>query len=111
MYYRSTSVSLHVKEFKASLTQAFRALRKEGYWARQNWQCCQTCGWANVPQEKGDKAVFYHAQDARHLRDDEPEVWLAWSGDGGKIVDILKEFVKVDWDGSANKRILCSPKY
>lgn len=109
MSYRNRWIPYQAVEFKASLTQAFKALRKEGYWARQNWKCCQSCGWAAVPEEKSDKAIFYHAQDAQHIRGREPEVMLAWSGDGDRIADILKEFVKVEWDGSVNTRIQCSP--
>lgn len=110
MYFRNEFIADQVAEFKASLTQAFRALRKEGYWARQNWQCCQSCGWAAVPEERGDKAIFYHAQDARHIRGRVPTVMLAWSGNGEQIVNILKQFVDVDWNGSPNNRIHCLPQ-
>ena len=97
-------------EFKASITDAFKALRKEGYWARQNWQCCQSCGWAAIPGQKDDKAVFYHRQDAEDLRSRPPSVMLAWAGDGSKITEILKQYVDVEWDGLDSTRINCKPK-
>jgi hypothetical protein len=46
-----------------SLTKAFNALRKNGYFARQNFMCCQTCEWAAVPEKNESKVVFYHSQD------------------------------------------------
>jgi len=98
------------RQFKANLNNAFKALRKEGYWARQNWQCCQSCGWAAVPDEKSEMAVFYHAQDAAQLKDRNPRVYLAWAGNGTKINSILQQFVDVEWDGTDNSRFLCTPK-
>jgi hypothetical protein len=90
---------------RKELNKAFAELRKIGYFAKQNHTCCQTCGWAEVPDEKGDTAVFYHRQDADDLREN-GACNLAWSGDGKLITDILtKHGVKVDWDGSSNKRI------
>lgn len=88
-----------------NLTNAFKALRKAGYFARQNFWCCQSCGWAAVPEGKGDKVVFYHNQDNARKVDGE-SFHLAWSGDGGEIVRILEENgVKVEWDGSPDTRI------
>jgi len=90
---------------KSNLTEAFKELRKIGYFARQNFQCCQTCAWAEVPDEKGERAVFYHNQDNSELRST-GECHLAWSGNGNEIVSVLnKHGVKTEWDGSENKRI------
>lgn len=36
---------------KANLNQAFKELRKLGYFARQNFWCCQSCAWAAVPMD------------------------------------------------------------
>ena len=47
------------------LREAFKDLRKAGYFARQNFTCCQSCAWAEIPEEKSDKVVFYHAQEAQ----------------------------------------------
>jgi hypothetical protein len=90
---------------KSKITDAFKELRKLGYFARQNFQCCQTCAWAAVPNEKGERAVFYHNQDNSELRST-GECHLAWSGDGKEIVSVLnKHGIQIEWDGSSNKRI------
>ena len=53
---------------KANLNQAFKDLRKLGYFARQNFWCCQSCAWAAVPVNV-KKVVFYHKQDADELKE------------------------------------------
>ena len=88
-----------------NLTRAFGALRKKGYFARQNFWCCQSCGWAAIPAEKTGKVVFFHNQDNRDKIKGKPFM-LAWAGDGQEIVDTLKEFgVETSWDGDSGKRI------
>lgn len=90
---------------QAKLTNAFKELRKLGYFARQNWKCCQTCGWAEVPDDRSDRAVFYHAQDKATL-DKQDYCYLAWDGDGQEIVAVLeKHNLIVNWNGSENTRI------
>ena len=90
---------------KQNLSKAFRELRKLGYVAKQNFWCCQSCGWAALSEDEAKKAVFYHAQDASQLNST-GTCHLAWSGDGNEIVRILNENgVKTNWDGSENKRI------
>ena len=89
----------------SKLTLAFKALRKAGYFARQNFWCCQSCGWAAVP-DGTEKVVFFHKQDADDLRRT-GRVHLAWSGDGVEICRILGEHgVRTEWNGSGDKRIL-----
>lgn len=86
------------------LNEAFKDLRKAGYFARQNFKCCQSCAWAEIPEEKSDKVVFYHAQDAAHKADD--EMYIGWSGDGKEICDIFaKHSIDTEWDGDNNTRI------
>jgi hypothetical protein len=90
---------------KEQLTKAFKELRKAGYFARQNYQCCQGCAWAEIPDEKSERAVFYHGQDKRKI-DKYGDVYLAWSGDAEEIVGILKNNgLDVEWSGDENKRI------
>lgn len=92
------------REFKTELTKAFKELRKEGFFARQNFTCCQSCGWAEVPEKQSEKAVFYHSQDNDDI--EKGFVYLAWSGDGQLILSILKKYFKdIEWDGTANQRI------
>lgn len=90
---------------KSNLNKAFKALRKAGYFAKQNFTCCQSCAWAEVPDEQSEKAVFYHRQDADDLKES-GSCHLAWAGDGKEIVKILEENgVKTEWEGTDNKRI------
>ena len=90
---------------KSNLTKAFAALRKKGYFAKQNFWCCQSCGWAAVPDEKAEQAVFYHSQDNDNKKEGLPFM-LAWSGDGNEICKILNEnSVKTNWNGDSNTRI------
>ncbi len=88
-----------------NLTLAFKSLRKGGYFARQNFMCCQSCGWASVPEGKEAKVVFYHRQDAECLKAGRP-LYLAWSGDGNQICTTLREHgMEVEWDGTSGTRI------
>lgn len=87
------------------LTIAFRKLRKAGYFAKQNFFCCQSCGWAIMTDEQAEKAVFYHAQDNEDKKEGKP-FHLAWAGDGNEICNILRESgLTVEWDGNDKKRI------
>ncbi len=54
---------------KSKLTNAFKELRKEGYFAKQNFLCCQSCGWAAMSDKESEKAVFYHQQDNDDLKE------------------------------------------
>jgi hypothetical protein len=97
---------MEVKEIKNKLTKAFRELRKLGYFARQNFWCCQSCGCNAVPDEYSEKYVFYHGQDNDCLNE-RGECYLAWSGDGAQIVKVLEDTgLKVTWDNNEFTRIL-----
>lgn len=91
---------------RTNLSQAFAELRKQGYFAKQNFMCCQSCGWAAMTEEESKQAVFYHSQDAADLRDGD-DLYLAWNGDGHKIVSILEDFgLDVVWNEDKNDRIV-----
>lgn len=91
------------KDFKSKLSKAFRELRKAGYFARQNFWCCQSCGWNAVP-DGTEKAVFYHNQDNENIEDG--FVHLAWAGKGSEIRKALKGAgLRVEWNGKPNQRI------
>jgi hypothetical protein len=99
-------VNMTKKNLRDALGRGFRVLRERGYFAKQNWQCCQTCGCHAVPDEFGRRYVFYHAQDANCLRE-RGETHLAWAGDGHEIVEVFRaEGLRVEWDGSQSRRIL-----
>lgn len=90
---------------KKNLNAAFRELRKAGYFAKQNFMCCQTCGCSKVPDEKEDRYVFYHSQDNDDLKRS-GICYLSWAGNGREICDILnRNGVQTDWDGSPYSRI------
>lgn len=90
---------------KENLNKAFRELRKAGYFARQSFKCCNTCGWSAVPNEKGDRAVFYHLQNTQDLiRSGVTN--LSWSGDANEIIEILNaNGIKTHWEGTRNRKI------
>lgn len=90
---------------QTNLTKAFKELRKHGYFARQNFTCCQSCGWAEVPEDKSDTAVFYHNQDYQSYKEG-GDLYLAWSGDGNLICSVLRENgLDVEWEGTPDVRI------
>lgn len=99
---------------KDRVNWAFRKLRQAGYFAKQNFWCCQSCGWAAVPDEKADRVVFYHHQDNASWgggRELVSALYLAWSGDGEEIVLILESCgLTVEWSGSENSRIVIVPE-
>jgi hypothetical protein len=101
---------METQGLKNKLTKSFRELRKMGYFARQNFKCCQSCGCSAIPEELKDKYIFYHYQDNGDLLR-HGECYLAWSGNGEQIVKILKQNdVIVEWDGSQDTRILVKAK-
>lgn len=75
---------------KTKITKAFKELRTYGYTAKQNWKCCQTCGWSALTDEQAGRVVFYHAQDNNDLKRD-GTCHLAWAGNRKEIVHILKK--------------------
>lgn len=72
---------------KKNLNAAFRLLRRRGYFAAQNFCCCRTCAWAEVPNGY-DKVVFYHRQETASLAES-GECYLSWSGDKDEIAGVL----------------------
>ena len=93
------------KRQKTNLTLAFEELRKLGYFARQNFWCCQSCAWYAIPEDKSEKAVFFHGQDAADLKEN-GSCYLSWDGNGEEIVSVFnKHGIKTEWDGDKAKRI------
>jgi len=111
-------------ELKSRLTEAFKVLRKEGFFARQNFWCCQTCACDDIgtkveamnlqQKEKFRGYVFYHKQDNDGLnRSGETYLAFGHSEDeksaeaGARIAEVLREKgITVDWDGKGTTRIL-----
>ena len=91
---------------RTNLTNAFAELRKNGYFAKQNFMCCQSCAWAELSEKEAEKVVFYHNQDYRDLKGGD-DLYLAWAGNGNYIAETLIKFgMHIDWDGTPNTRIV-----
>ena len=90
------------------IQKAFRELRKAGFFAKSNHTCCQTCGVAEVPENKEQAYVFYHQQSAEDLRYTN-ECCLSFGSTaehGLIIVRFLEEAgLTVDWNGSVYQTI------
>lgn len=97
-----------MNKFKEQLNTSFKELRKKGYFARQNFQCCQSCGWSMVPNEKEKEAVFYHRQDTETISDG--HVYLSWAGNGYFLYHHFSQYFNVEWNGSECNRILLKEK-
>ncbi len=91
--------------FNGRLAKAFASLRKQGFIAKMNHACCQSCGWAAIPED-ANNVVFFHAQDYDTYLED-GELYLAWHGDSQAICDALKQQrLLAVHDGSKETRIL-----
>lgn len=93
-----------MQDFRVKLDAGFWRLHEQGYFAKQSFWCCQTCGVAAVPDEVTDY-VFYHQQDAERLIE-EGHVCLCWGGNGEEIARVFRDVgLEVEWDGSKERRI------
>jgi len=100
-------VSEDAEEIKRRVEFAFVALRNKGYWAEQNFQCCQSCALAVMP--KGTpKYVYYHSQDNEDLLA-RGELYLGWGTTRQHGKEIVAELViaglRAVWDGRSEHRI------
>ena len=117
---------------KAHLNAAFRDLRKQGFLAKQDFTCCQSCGVSDLMDEAEFLAqtgrdvkggIFYHMQDTDNLRED-GRCHIAYvSFDLSKgtsdaaleeaaivvgqvaVETLLRHGVKTEWDGTVARRI------
>lgn len=90
---------------KEALNNAFDDLNRAGYFAKQNWACCNSCGTAEIPDKNAKKYVFYHAQDKMDLNRTE-SCYLAWNGNGKEIIKIFnKHKIKTEWNNKKDTRI------
>lgn len=99
---------------KQVMNNIFKDLRKAGFIARQNYACCQNCGWSNIGEEYNadddSSIVFYHAQDAesfdKKTKNLTKTLFVAWQGDGFKIKEIVEQHgMDVEWDETDGMRI------
>jgi hypothetical protein len=105
------------------LRQAFGALEAAGYLVRENFTCCQTCGWSEADSELEDAAkagrpfkgvVFFHEQDTESAVEG-GGLFLAYGGEQGSEAagqQVVQAFEAAGlapvWNGSAKTRI-CVP--
>jgi hypothetical protein len=110
--------------FKSQLNAAFKAARKAGLLARQNFMCCGTCGSYALGEKITERAaagkptagyVFYHAQDTDDLN--YGYVYLKYSSAQSDDDDGTREVGKtlraifeeagmlVEWDGDPMQTI------
>lgn len=93
------------------IRKAFKELRSDGWFAEQDFMCCQTCGLAETPDDK--PYIFYHIQDTDTLND-YGYTYLSF----GQMTDRqMKHCVSVldkhmlcpEWDGDYKTRIRINP--
>lgn len=94
---------------KSKIKASFAKLRKEGFFARMNFLCCQSCAWAATPDVAN--VVFYHQQDADSFNSygnvkPNDRLYLAHQGNSKRIVEVLTENgLRVEWNGKETTRI------
>jgi hypothetical protein len=100
---------------RQQLAAAFRELRKNGWWARMNYMCCQSCATAMTDDDK--PYIGFHNQDNDGIE------WYGYTylfhgppeGTGmreeaqalsNEAVTVLKSHgLSVEWDGDMGSRI------
>lgn len=89
----------------AAVERSFNRLRINGYRCEQDWTCCQSCGWEEIPWEDADHCVWYHAQD-KETAIRTGKLWFVWQGDSALIREAFEaEGLTVEHDGEPGKRI------
>ena len=100
-------------EGRALLAAAFRQLRREGWWARMNHLCCQTCLTYDTDDDK--PYIGFHAQDNERI----PESGYTYLTHGPPVDDahypaywselavmVIEDYgLTVEWDGTMASRI------
>lgn len=102
----------------ARLASAYAALAGDGIIGRMDFTCCQTCGHAEIDDERGPARdergyTFFHQQDTERIPDG--LLYLAYGSFGPEVpeeevartvVDRLRaEGLAVAWDGETTSRI------
>ena len=95
------------------LAAAFRELRKQGWWARMNHLCCQTCLTYDTDDDK--PYIGFHAQDNERIPESGytylthgPPAWggrspIYWSQLAVMVIE--DHGLVVEWDGTMASRI------
>lgn len=90
---------------RSKIRKAFRLLRTEGYMARMNFMCCQSCAWYELSTNedgsekteaelKALKVVFFHEQDNESFQGDRiaRTLHLRWAGKKKEIKRVLRPY-------------------
>jgi hypothetical protein len=102
-------------EGRALLAAAFRQLRRDGWWARMNHLCCQSCLTHDTDDDK--PYIGFHAQDNERIPESgytylthgpptgEHDIYYegVWSKRAVKVIE--GQGLTVEWDGSMASRI------
>ena len=105
----------HAHEGRALLAAAFRQLRKDGWWARMNHLCCQTCLTFDTDDDK--PYIGFHGQDNDRI-EESGYTYLTHGPPTGehdiyyegvlskRAVKVIESFgLTVEWDGTMATRI------
>ncbi|HET7735195.1 MAG TPA: hypothetical protein VFK52_04435 [Nocardioidaceae bacterium] len=99
------------------LSAAFAELEDRGIVGRMNFTCCQTCGHAEIEDERSPGSrgyTFFHSQDADQLAPGGSDLFLAYGSFGSdseeaigvEIAEVLgRHGLSVEWSGSVEQRI------
>jgi hypothetical protein len=93
----------------SKLNKLFRDFRKAGYFAKQNFWCCQSCALSAI---QVSKYVFYHRQDADGIVDKQlvRPLHLKWGGNGWEICKIINDNgISFMWTHDTDKTIEILP--
>lgn len=101
------------KTIRAKLKLAFAALREQGYAAKENFLCCQSCGGAAIDLKGKKGGVFWHGQDDEGLKEHGSLYisFLTKEGGGSEkvgaalAVALRSEGLQVEWNGTAAERV------
>ena len=118
---------LTIHDYKDRLNLAFRAMRKAGLVARQNFSCCGTCasyeircGIDDMPLSRQSKVLgiaFYHRQDAAHMNQRDFDGMYLSFGEGGLpsvevghlVLSCLRQAgIAAEWDGDVTRRVFAA---
>lgn len=101
---------------KDRIRNAFKELRKMGYFARMNFWCCQSCACADIPESYNNKYVFYHHQDNAsidkfgNLHKNGMYLSHGEGGNANEICEVIrKQGLDASWNGDLDTRILVKP--
>ena len=88
------------------LSAAFKTLRSKGWFARMNFECCTTCGWAVADKTGKENVVFFHSQSNDRLEEN-GQCYLHWQGDAKTLITVLERHgIKTTWDEDENTAIM-----